>query len=154
MIKLLNKRRDGTFIADLGNGPYHVIPDDEFAPAGLWEWAVAEAERLGDDLPFEPLPPPPPPPTPEELQAAYATAISAHVDAVAGQRRYSSGVHCASYVASTNAVWAAEAAAFIAWRDAVWEAATEMLADAESTGTVPSIEEAIAALPVIQWQGA
>jgi len=66
-MQLLFKRPDGTFVADLGSGPYHVIPDDTFAPAGLWDWAVAEAARLGDDLQFEPGPPPP---TPEQILAA------------------------------------------------------------------------------------
>ncbi len=67
MMQLLFKRPDGTFVADLGFGPYHVIPDDAVAPAGLWDWAVAEAARLGDDLQFEPGPPPP---TPEQILAA------------------------------------------------------------------------------------
>ena len=59
MMQLLYKRPDGTFVADLGFGPYHVIPDDAVAPAGLWDWAVGEAARLGDDLQLEPPPPPP-----------------------------------------------------------------------------------------------
>ena len=72
-MQLLFKRPDGTFVADLGTGPYHVIPDDAFAPAGLWDWAVAEAARLGDDLPFEPLPPQPT--EAERIAAARASAI-------------------------------------------------------------------------------
>lgn len=67
MMQLLFKRPDGTFVADLGFGPYHVIPNDAVAPAGLWDWAVAEAERLGNDLPFEPGPPQL---SPEEIRAA------------------------------------------------------------------------------------
>jgi hypothetical protein len=70
MMQLLFKRPDGTFVADLGFGPYHVIPDDAVAPAGLWDWAVGEAARLGDDLQFEPGPPPP---TPEQVQAINIT---------------------------------------------------------------------------------
>ena len=64
MTNLLFKRPDGTFVADLGVGPYHVIPNDADAPAGLWDWAVGEAARLGDDLPFEPPPEPVVPPDP------------------------------------------------------------------------------------------
>ena len=95
-MNLLFKRPDGTFVADLGSGPYHVIPDDAFAPAGLWDWAVAEAARLGDDLPFEPGPPPP---SPEELQAANianAKYIGVEFD----------GVMCSATTADQNGLMA------------------------------------------------
>jgi len=57
-----------------------------------------------------------PPPTLDD----YRIAVQAHVDATARARNYDSAVSCASYVASGNTVWAAEAQAFVAWRDAVW----------------------------------
>jgi len=43
--------------------------------------------------------------------------------------------------------WAAEAQAFVAWRDSVWQAAIDMLADAEASGEAPSVEDVLAALP-------
>ena len=43
---------------------------------------------------------------------------------------------------------AIEAQAFVAWRDAVWQAAIAMLADAEASGEPPGVEDVIAALPV------
>lgn len=95
-MQLLLKRLDGTFVADLGFGPYHVIPDDAFAPTGLWDWAVAEAERLGDDLAFEPGPPAP---SPEELQAANianAKYIGVEFD----------GVMCSATTADQNGLMA------------------------------------------------
>ena len=49
------------------------------------------------------------------------------------------------------AEWAAEAQAFVAWRDAVWQAALGLLADAQASGDVPSVEDALAALPEIDW---
>lgn len=49
-----------------------------------------------------------------------AAVVSAHVEAVAQSMGYSSAVSCVGYVNSTVVLWAAEAAAFIAWRDAVW----------------------------------
>lgn len=62
--EIVYRRPDGTFVATVNGGPYHVIPDDPYAPAGLWEFCLAEAERLGDALPFEPAPPPPVPVVP------------------------------------------------------------------------------------------
>lgn len=59
-------------------------------------------------------------PGPAPTQADYATAIQSHIDQVAASRGYHDGIHLASYVASTVPQWAAEAAAFVAWRDAVW----------------------------------
>jgi hypothetical protein len=96
MMQLLFSRPDGTFVADLGTGPYHVTQDDPFAPAGLWNWAVGEAARLGDDLQFEPGPPAP---TPEELQAANvanAKYIGVEFD----------GVMCSATTADQNGLMA------------------------------------------------
>ena len=145
-MQLLFKRPDGTFVADLGRGPYHVIPNDAVAPAGLWDWAVGEAARLGDDLQFEPGPPPP---TPEQMQAAYTAAIEAHVEATARARGYTSAVSCATYAASTIPAWQAEGAAFVAWRDDVWTAALAMLAAVQAGGAIP--ESPIAGLPEMVW---
>ncbi len=145
-MQLLFKRPDGTFVADLGRGPYHVIPNDAVAPAGLWDWAVGEAARLGDDLQFEPGPPPP---TPEQMQAAYTAAIEAHVEATARARGYTSAVSCATYAASTIPAWQAEGAAFVAWRDDVWTAALAMLAAVQAGGAIP--ESPIAGLPEMEW---
>ena len=145
-MQLLFKRPDGTFVADLGRGPYHVTPNDAVAPAGLWDWAIAEAARLGDDLLFEPGPPPP---TPEELQAAYTASIEAHVEVTARARGYSSAVSCATYATSTIPAWQAEGAAFVAWRDDVWTAALAMLAAVQAGGAIP--ESPIAGLPEMEW---
>jgi hypothetical protein len=146
MMQLLFNRPDGTFVADLGRGPYHVIPNDAVAPAGLWDWAVGEAARLGDDLQFEPGPPPP---TPEQMQAGYTAAIEAHVEATARARGYTSAVSCATYAASTIPAWQAEGAAFVAWRDDVWTAALAMLAAVQAGGAIP--ESPIAGLPEMEW---
>ncbi len=66
LAEIIRRRVDGTFVGLVNGAEYHIIPDDAFAPAGLWDWAVGEAARLGDDLPLEPGPPPP---TPEQMQA-------------------------------------------------------------------------------------
>jgi len=82
----------------------------------------------------------------------YRQAVQAHVDTTAQERRYDGGHTCATYVGSTNPVWAAEATAFVAWRDAVWIYAFGELAKVE-TGLrpQPTIEEFLGELPTISW---
>jgi hypothetical protein len=91
----------------------------------------------------------PPPPTPEQMQAAYTDAIKAHVEATAQARGYSSALSCASYAGSTVPAWRAEGAAFMIWRDDVWEAALAMLAAVQAGGAIP--ESPIAGLPEMEW---
>lgn len=82
----------------------------------------------------------------------YRLAIQSHIDATAGQRSYDSGITCASYVGSTNPIWAAEAAAFTAWRDAVWTHAYVELAKVEGgQRPQPAVETILAELPALTW---
>ncbi|HEV7337009.1 MAG TPA: hypothetical protein VGO06_13640 [Bosea sp. (in: a-proteobacteria)] len=82
----------------------------------------------------------------------YRRAIQSHVDATPQQRAYDSGVTCSSYVNSTNPTWAAEAAAFVAWRDAVWAYAYTELAKVEGgTRPQPSVADIVAELPAMVW---
>ncbi len=84
----------------------------------------------------------------------FRRAIQAHVDATAQARSYDSGVTCSSYVNSTNEAWAAEAATFVAWRDAVWAHAYAELAKVESGQRgQPSVADIINELPAIGWPG-
>jgi len=94
---------------------------------------------------------PPPEPEPPTLDD-YRIAIQAHIDATARQRDYDGGVSCASYVNSTNPQWAAEAQAFVAWRDAVWSYAFQELAKVENgEREQPTIDEFLSELPQIEW---
>lgn len=94
---------------------------------------------------------PPPEPGPPTLDD-YRIAIQAHIDATARQRDYDSGVSCASYVNSTNPQWAAEAQAFVAWRDSVWSYAFQELAKVENgEREQPTIDEFLSELPQIEW---
>jgi hypothetical protein len=82
----------------------------------------------------------------------FATAAQSHVDAVAQARGYSNGVALAGYSTSTIPAWAAEAAAFIAWRDAVWiYAYTELAKVQGGQREVPTVAELIEELPTIVW---
>jgi len=84
-------------------------------------------------------------------EADYARAVQGHIEAAAVSRRYDSAASCASYIASTNAAWAAEAAAFIAWRDAVWTQVYAAQAAHDPEAPPPTIAAVIAALPEIVW---
>src|SRR5690606_14934315 len=120
------------------------------APAPTTHPLVEQAFLAGGyqvDEDVEEVPPPEPgPPTLED----YRTAIQAHVDATARERQYDSGVSCASYVNSTVQQWAAEAAAFVAWRDAVWaHAFTELDKVLNEERPQPTVEEFLLELPAM-----
>jgi hypothetical protein len=82
-------------------------------------------------------------------KARVTQAIDAHIDAQAKALQYNSAAHIAGYTGSTVAAWAAEAQAFVSWRDACWLAALALLAQAEGSGDVPSVDDVLAALP--EW---
>ena len=88
----------------------------------------------------------------QALLYQFEAAIQAHIDATARQRTYRNGDACATYVSSTNPQWAAEAAAFVAWRDAVWaHAFTELDKVQQGLRAQPTVEEFLLELPVMQW---
>lgn len=89
---------------------------------------------------------------PEPTIDDYRSAIAAHIEAIARSRQYDSAVSLASYSGSTNPAWAAEAASFSAWRDAVWGYVyTELDAAQNGNRAAPRVSEFIAELPVIEW---
>jgi len=89
---------------------------------------------------------------PQPSVSAYSAAIDAKVEAAARGRGYNSAAHMASYVASTVPAWAAEAATFVAWRDAVWSwALVELERVRAGEIAAPAIDDLIAAMPVVQW---
>lgn len=93
-----------------------------------------------------------PEPEPEVLIEQFRATIQAHIDAAAQSRRYENGNSLATYVNSTNAQWSAEAAAFVAWRDAVWAYAyAELDKVLGGLREAPTVEGFIAELPVMEW---
>lgn len=89
--------------------------------------------------------------TPVDPVEAFRVSIDAHVTAAARSWGYNSAESLASYAASTIPEWAAEAQAFIEWRDAVWSQSLAALAEI-SAGTRPMPENPdtfIAFLPAI-----
>jgi hypothetical protein len=129
--------------------PFTCDPSDtgaEFNTAALF------AEMQPHAAPYV-EPPPPPPPSPAELIDTYRRAVQAHIDATAQARGYDSGVSAASYAGDPNPAWAAEAAAFIAWRSAVWVVVFDTLAEVQA-GLTPMPETPtalIATLPQLDW---
>lgn len=90
-----------------------------------------------------------PSPVPPSPVAVFTAAIDAHVTAAAVAWSYNSAESLASYVASTVPQWAAEATAFIAWRDTVWTQAVATMS-AVQAGQAPMPESPaafIAGLP-------
>lgn len=85
-------------------------------------------------------------------QSDYAAAIQTHVDATARSQQFNDGVTLASYAVSTNTIWAAQAQAFVAWRDAVWVYAYgEMDKVLGGQRPQPTVAEIVAELPAINW---
>lgn len=91
--------------------------------------------------------------TPTETD--YEAAIQMLVDATATERKFRDGVTMASYVNSTNSQWAAEALAFVAWRDGVWAYAYSEL-DKVMNGQrpQPTVEAFLAEIEPIDWPNA
>lgn len=88
------------------------------------------------------------------LARRFRAAIQDHVDAVARSRDYDSDVSLASYAASGNPAWAADAATFVAWRDVVWAGAhAELAAMTAGAREQARIEDFIAGLPAVEWPG-
>ncbi|MES5044088.1 hypothetical protein ABVB72_02275 [Rhizobium nepotum] len=82
----------------------------------------------------------------------YETAIQNFVDSTARERQFRDGVTLASYTASTKAKWAAEAQAFVAWRDNVWHYAYGELAKVQAGQRLqPTVEQFLAEIAPIAW---
>ena len=124
-----------------GDGSESIVPDD---PGNRHRQMIAEWEAEGNTIP----PYVPPAPTLE----AYEHAIQAMVDATAKEKLFRDGVTLASYTASTNPQWAAEAIAFVAWRDGVWAYSYAELAKVQAgEREQPTPEEFLTELPAIVW---
>lgn len=96
-------------------------------------------------------PPEAPEPLPPTLED-YENAIQATVDAAAKTKLFRDGVTLASYTASTNPQWAAEAVAFVAWRDQIWAYSYTELAKVQAgQRDQPTVEEFLTELPDIIW---
>jgi hypothetical protein len=136
---------DGCFLqTPPGDHAARMIIIDE-AQATAWVNYRANAARDGLELI-------PPAPVPMPTEAQYVGAIQSMLDAKVAERRYLGIISACSYAASTNATFKAEADACLAWRDAVWLKAYQVL-DQVTAGTLaqPTIPDLLAMLPTMTW---
>ncbi len=86
------------------------------------------------------------------LSLQAGVQIQELIDSTAQQKSYADGVAVVSYVNSSVSAWKAQADAFTAWRDNVWNYAYQQLALFQS-GERPiiPIEEFMQELPAMQW---
>jgi len=102
--------------------------------------------------------------TPEEIAELEATpasvptitdcenAIQNLVDSTAREKQFRDGVTLASYTASTKPKWAAEAQAFVAWRDNVWFYAYGELAKVQAgQRPQPTVDQFLGEIARIAW---
>jgi len=82
----------------------------------------------------------------------YENAIQNLVDTTAREKQFRDGVTLASYTASTKPKWAAEAQAFVAWRDNVWFYAYGELAKVQAgQRPQPTVEQFLGEIAPIAW---
>lgn len=82
----------------------------------------------------------------------YENAIQNLVDNTARERQFRDGVTLASYIGSTKANWAAEAQAFVAWRDNVWFYAYGELAKVQAgERQQPTVEQLLTEIAPVDW---
>ncbi|MBA4797010.1 MAG: hypothetical protein H2043_06380 [Rhizobiales bacterium] len=82
----------------------------------------------------------------------FESAVQAHIDNTAQSKLFRDGVTLASYTASTNPQWSAEALAFVSWRDAVWSYALVELEKFQSgVRGAPTPAEFCNELPLLKW---
>ena len=89
-----------------------------------------------------------PPPIPAEIQAALDAEVTRWIDDQARLAGYKDAAYMASYYNSTNAEHAAEAQAFVAWRDGIWQQCLAILAAVQAgTRPVPTAAALLSELP-------
>lgn len=94
-------------------------------------------------------------PGPPPAVAQYVVAVQAMLDTKVQERRYYNILSACTYSTSTNATFKAEAAACMAWRDAVWAKAYAVLDDVNAGALAqPTIPELLAMLPALEWPNA
>ncbi len=82
----------------------------------------------------------------------YENAIQNLVDSTARERQFRDGVTLASYIGSTKPKWAAEAMAFVAWRDNVWRYSYGELAKVQAgQRQQPTVEQFLDEIAPIAW---
>lgn len=87
----------------------------------------------------------------ERLYEECEAALQQRIEDTAKAKQYDDAVACASYKDSTNQQWAAEAAAFIEWRDICYEYAFDYMEKAEKGEIEPDFDDFVNGIPEITW---
>ena len=87
----------------------------------------------------------------ETFKKDIDTKVSALLNSTAQSRGYSDSQSIVGYVSSSNTQWQAEAQAFAAWRDQVWERVYIEYMAIDAGGSIPNEDEFMATLPQILW---
>jgi hypothetical protein len=87
----------------------------------------------------------------ETFKSDIERKVGALLDSTAQSRGYSNSQSIASYVSSSNVQWKAEADAFVAWRDQVWEHVYIEYMDIDAGGSIANEDTFMASLPKIVW---
>ncbi len=87
-----------------------------------------------------------------DLINSYTVQLQEYIDSVAQQKQYDNALSCTSYINSTVQLWKDQAAAFIAWRDSVYNyvIAQEALMLSGSIAVL-TFTQLQSELPVITW---
>lgn len=86
------------------------------------------------------------------LQKTIEKELRELIESKPGERGYDSIATISSYITSSNIQWKAEADAFIAWRDSVFEYAYNIQSQVQlGQISVPTIEEFISNVPILEW---
>ena len=98
----------------------------------------------------EPIPDPTP--DPETLQHQVVDAVQNVLDTTARTRNYDGILSLCSYAVSTHPVFGPEGLAGVAWRDEVWSACYQILADVQNeVRSIPTVAEVLAEIPAMVW---
>lgn len=87
----------------------------------------------------------------ETFKRDIDSKVSALLNSTAQSRGYSDSQSIVGYVSSSNTQWQAEAQAFVAWRDQVWEHVYIEYMAIDAGGSIPNEDEFMATLPQIVW---
>jgi hypothetical protein len=134
---------DGSFRKNYaGIGYKYSVPLDAFIPPkpGSDEYYTLDEQTCRWKL------------TPAGSLAVTSDAIKGHFDFIARQREYDNLLSIDTYKDSNVPQWAAEHAAFFAWRDQCWLIAYQIQADVQAgLRPVPTPEQVISELPILVW---
>lgn len=126
------------------DGDEVLVPDDM---GNRHRQMIAEWEEGGNTIP-----PYDEPPQPSPTITDYENAIQSLIDQTAREKQFRDGVTLASYTASTKPKWAAEAQAFVAWRDNVWSYAYGELEKVQAgQREQPTVEKFLDEIARIAW---